>query len=150
MVKSKRMTGILLVIATLVWGIVIYRVINSVHTGSPQLPPALRQASGNIQPEDTLFLDYADPFMKDVVARRKSREKIRPLASPAFVQPQPPAFRYKGKIRKGKTEYLMVEKNGIQHIVSSKEKFDGYQFLKVTPDSVWVRKDKLCYTLFVQ
>ena len=146
--KSKKSILLLFVVAVVVWGLVIYRVV--VYSGGGKVMPGIAGERYVIENRktDTLFLNYRDPFL-GTVPRITRQSPPRARAKVTLEEPDsPPGFQFAGRIRKGKQDYWLMKSGGNTRLVPVKEKnVDGYRVERVYRDSVCLRKGKKVYTL---
>jgi len=114
MVRSKISTYLLGLAAVAVWCIVGYRIFRWI---SPKETPLARAVTTKTeivnQAEDSLMLDYRDPFLGDVREPRVSDYHDSPAPEPVM-----PSLAYKGLIRDG---------NGIiKAMIYHEGRLDGY------------------------
>ena len=146
--KDKRSVILLLVVAAVIWGIIIYRIVEYSGGGVVQVAAKGKKQVMPDELPDTLRLDYRDPFL-GTVRRAPVKEVIARKSVIAEEEPEsPPMFRFAGKIRKGKKDFLLVEANGETRLIATNvKKIDDYRVEKVYADSVRLRKGKRIYTL---
>jgi hypothetical protein len=123
----------MLVLAVLaVWGIVLWRVF-----GRDDAPVAVAArvpvAAGA---EDTLLLDYPDPFMAEVVVKPTP---VVPQQEAPALPPVQHRLRYLGRISRDGAAYGLVEINGSLHTLRRGEAVEGYRLETLWQDSVRLR-----------
>ncbi len=136
--KSRITTYVLVIIVLAVWGIVLWRVFD--RKDIPVVVVA--RVSEEVGVEDTLLLDYRDPFIGDVVV------EPTPVA-PQHAIPLPPPvrhrLRYMGRISRDGTVYGLVEINGSLHTMRRGETADGYRLEQLWSDSARLRwRGEIC------
>lgn len=154
--KNRKYVYVLLPLALLVWGLVIYEVTEAMEApvSSGPATSAARSApnSGSQEPEAfELLVNYRDPFLSKSSGSREVRQPVKNLQRPRPVQeasiPQPtaetiewPAIVYKGYIenRQTKSSIAMLQVGGEDHLVAEGQKVAGIKLLQVLPDSVKV------------
>lgn len=149
--KNKAMTYVLGISVLLVWGIIIYRIVDTV--GEDDLPIGVASNNTNKEvyndyalPADTgqLSLNYRDPFglskPKDTTVAVVKRDILVNNAKPSK-----PAFdwgfvRYSGYIRNPGSKKLLaiVSINGKTMMMAEGEKADGVQLVSNRQDSIKV------------
>lgn len=149
--KNKKSIPVLLVVAVVVWGLIIYRVV--VYSGGGKVMTKVaggRHAISN-EEADTLFLNYRDPFL-GTVPRIVKQLSPRVREKAIVEEPDsPPGFQFAGRIRKGKRDFWLMKSGNDTRLVSVKEKsVDGYRVERVFRDSVCLRKGKKIYTLKIE
>jgi hypothetical protein len=162
--KNKKLLYVLLPVAALVWGLVIYQVVQSLEApagGSLALPPGPTARAEGVRAEpDTfrLLLNYRDPFLanRPVIRQEQDLDLFlnRPAASvamprPVASQPEPapiawPQVEYVGLIENGakKTKVALVRVGEAEHLLREGQAVDGVKLAKVLPDSVLVEFKK--------
>ena len=103
---------------------------------------------------DSLLVNYPDPFLGKQLLEQK--EKPEKLVNPAtfFKDPkasasvEPPPFLFRGRLRQGKKEFVLLEVGGCQNIVAVGSQIEGYRVKKSTDDSVVLWKKQKSYVLY--
>jgi hypothetical protein len=136
-----------------VWGLIIYRVIDGLN---PDDVPAIKvvntMATNYIPPTDTftLIADYSDPFIpgEDTVeADMTVKTAVAPPPSPPPVVKPPPdtykegTIQYEGMIsnpaKKIKLGTIVIK--GKEMLVKEKEKVEDYLIEKITAETIVIR-----------
>lgn len=133
--------AVLVVLAAGIWGGILWRLVG--YTGREKPVVSELSSPSPVAPagQDTLRLDYRDPFVKVLPA-----PKPMPVVT---IQEEPPSFRLSGIIRKGKKDFLLFEYPDGSIPVWEKGKVDGYTIGKIHTDSVVVHKAGRSYTLML-
>jgi hypothetical protein len=150
--KSKKFTYILGLAVALLWGLIIYRVVNWTGGSDDDLLPAVsaklpKEAYNDYTiPKDTihLLLNYRDPFglikMKDTAQMplRKVNHKLTIIAKPALNWS---FIKYSGYIRNRASKKLiaLVSINGKNVMLSEGDTREQVKLLKNMRDSIRVR-----------
>ena len=135
------MTYILLAIAVLIWGVIIFKIVLSApKTGAdPIIKPESKTKQDTIR---TLSLDYRDPFhpapVKPAVPVKAAKQTIRPIAMPQSMD-----LALIGRLRNGKKEYYIIESEGMQYTISAGEAINGLKLIKASRDSLYFTKGAL-------
>lgn len=147
--RNKVFTSLLLLVALLVWGVIIYRFVDM--QGEPAVPEVDTDAGDGAEKQPqmgTLRLDYRDPFLG---------KRSIPAPPPAVVRKQKtemdtvrPGFRLIAKIRKGVKDFLVIDRGRGHEMVTPQHQIDGFTVRKVTDDSIVVSRSDRCYTLWIE
>jgi hypothetical protein len=121
-----------------VWGVVLWRVFGREDASVAAVAGTPVAAGAN----DTLLLDYPDPFRIEVAV------EAPPVVSRQEAPAPPPTqhrLRYMGRISRDGAAYGLVEINGSLHTLRRGEVADGYRVETLWRDSVRLRwKDEIC------
>ncbi len=136
--RSRATTYVLIAVVLAVWGGVLWRVFG--HEDVPAV--AALRVPAQVMADDTLLLDYRDPFVQEDVVERPSV-----IERPA--EPQPPRaehrLRYLGRISMDGAAYALVEINGSLHTMRRGETAEGYRLEMLWNDSIRMRwRDEIC------
>lgn len=148
MLKNKSSVVTLLLVAVIVWGIIIYRLIEFSNGGPVVVPVKGSNRIISSTKGDSLLLNYRDPFLGSV-----SREKVKEFPASrekAIVEePEvPPSFRFAGKIKKEKQDFLLIVSGGETRLISTRDKMiEDFRIEKIYADSLQVSKGKKSYTI---
>ena len=152
--KNKKMLYILIPGTLIVWGLIIFKIINNMH---PDADPVLRQNIAITQQDetvsDTFSINpiYRDPFLGKMIQPRSSESgdpvvKRQTVPVVAVVKaPTPwPAIVYTGTIKNQKSnkEMVLLEINGEGHMMKVGETITGVFLFKAFRDSVEVQFSK--------
>ncbi|MCD7970265.1 MAG: hypothetical protein LUF87_07925 [Alistipes sp.] len=141
--KTKTGTYLLLIAALAVWGVIAWKIIRREQPGTAEALPEVPIAVKEKNPRDTLWLNYRDPFLGEILqptveseepdAEGNDRVELRPVASYNV--------RYYGTIIKNRVENYIIEIDGQQHLFRQGSTQDGFTLRRVYPDSVLLVKD---------
>lgn len=153
-VKNKKFTLFLIGVVLLVWGIVIWRLLLPMRSVPDKRLRSLPAVSMPFNATDSLLVNYPDPFLGKQLLEQK--EKPEKLVNPAtfFKDPkssasvEPPPFLFRGRLRQGKKEFVLLEVAGCQNIVAVGSQIEGYRVKKSTDDSVVLWKKQKSYVLY--
>lgn len=148
MLQNKRSVGILLVVAGLVWGVVLYRIAAYSSREQGVRPGAENRRVTVHQPDDSLSVNYRDPFAEEAPVKQV-KTAVRRRAQTTVAEPDiPPAFRFAGSIRKGKQVFLLIVTESETRLMSARtKKIDGFRIERVYTDSIRVCRGNRKYTL---
>ena len=152
--KSRPLTYLLLVAALGIWGVVACKLFFSGPKPVAVAPPAA-SVLRNDSPasEDTLRLDYPDPFLRSVAAK-PSAPIIRTSAART---PRPTARKKRsaaklactGRIRKQGTDHYLVSIDGRIHLLRQGQCAGDFTLRQIRNDSLVMARDTECYLVKV-
>lgn len=150
--KSRKTVAVLSVIASVVWGSVIWQFAASSQGKTRE---AVRSEAGKPAEdtaEDSLRIDYPDPFLKFRPERKIKETDRKPL--PAYFLPEspsvltvPPGLFFRGCLIRGRRKYVLLESDGKRLILGVGETGEGFRVLQAVGDSVVLLKNKKRYVL---
>lgn len=154
---KSRVTTYLLIAATLaVWGVVAWRIFSS----RPDRIDAPIHRDARSEPhtgDESLLLDYKDPFLRNTTAAAIPKPAIKqpPKAKPAdtkkpVLPKEIPPIKYTGTIKAGGRISYLFEYSGLQHALAPGDEFEGYTLAEAFPDSVRFSKNGDFFTLPLQ
>lgn len=140
------MTGILSVVAILIWSIVILKVFHKSEPVRMRIVDNLQEITESQVRKDTLRLDYRDPFVGEFV-RMKHEEKsvLQTPTKYARKEPeQPPKadFAFKGLIGNGAERKAMILKNGNLYVLGSGEMIGEFKIMEIFPEYMVAQSGK--------
>lgn len=152
--KNKKFTLFLMVVVLLVWGVVIWRLLTPMQSLPDKRGLSIPSVRMSFDDTDTLLVNYPDPFLGKRLSEQK--EKPEKLVNPAafFKNPntpvitETPPFLFRGRLRQGKKEFVLLEIAGCQNIVAVGSRIEGYRVKKSTDDSVILWKKQKSYVLY--
>jgi type II secretory pathway component PulC len=161
-VKNKKITYILLPLALLIWGIIVYKIFfytadeeNGVFLSQTEKIKTTTQIA-----QDTfdLQLNYQDPFLKNVANTTVQRQTGSEMPKSQEPKPAPktvektvvfPALRYEGIVKhisRGKA-LAIININGKSKFVQTGETVDNIKLEQVYNDSIIVSYEKQYKTI---
>lgn len=138
--KSKATTYILIVLALIVWGVVIWKVFRKPAGDMPALV-AEKHTYEIKPPKDTLWLNYRDPFTGGKVSvpvKEVRATNIKPLPEKRAM-PDRHDVRYLGRIIRRGEQVCLVEISGDQQTLRRNETYGGYRLVDIFEDSIRLR-----------
>lgn len=139
------MTGFLLVTVILIWGIIILKVVRgSRPVEKPLVENRIKEPVQNAL-EDSLQLNYRDPFLGEFVRAKEVKKSSQPQVKVVRKEPeQPPVpdFTFKGLIGNGVEQRAMVMKNGNLHMLGLGETIGEFKVIWISPELITVQKGK--------
>lgn len=116
MVRSKITTTLLTLAAVAVWCIIGYKIYQWISPKEPQSVSVMApKVENDSQVEDSLMLDYRDPFLGIIRESRVADNHYNPEPAP---EPVMPSLAYKG---------LISDRNGVvKAMISHDGRLDGY------------------------
>lgn len=149
MTNNKFVQTALILFASGIWAVIIFKAIRHFSPVSPSSPQIEQTPEVVNSSEDTLCLEYCDPFLgtSPPVPGKVSVQKINTPPPTETTEP-PPSIRYKGIICKGKEQFIFFEENGetILHAVGAS--FMGYRIISWNEDSVRLTGNRHIFTLY--
>jgi len=146
-VKSKLTTYILLAVAAGIWGVVVWRLFFAKPGQDTTAAPPRSHKMADARAEDTLYLDYRDPFGMAPAVPSVPRETAKPLTKPAPTAPQKPDMSYKGLIIKDGVSHCLVEAGSQQYLLKLGDTCARCKLVKVFSDSIYVVFQKKTFTI---
>lgn len=147
--KSRATLCLLLAAVVGVWGLVAWRLLAPAKRPPEAARPASASASAAAAPDDTLRLDYPDPFLKGATApKRASRSVVRPLPSGKKAAPTPrerTKILHLATVAAGGRALHIVEIGGGQYELCMGDEAAGFRLHAADTDSLYFRKDGRIY-----
>ena len=139
------MTGSLLVAVVLIWGFIILKVVRgSKPAEKPLVENRIKEPVQNAS-EDSLQLNYRDPFLGEFVRIKEVKKSSQPQVKVVRKEPeQPPEpdFTFKGLIGNGVEQRAMVLKNGNLHMLGLGEMIGEFKVIGISPELMTVQNGK--------
>ena len=128
---KKKLTIPLLVLALVLWGVILYRVLaggGETTVPATNATPQPQQAAATVRPEtDSLLLNYADPFLAEAEAIVPESEPT--VADDVFVEEMPyvdwSQVQYLGSVTGGEAVALVMI-NGHEYMLKAGDTVAGY------------------------
>ncbi|MBI1286285.1 MAG: hypothetical protein GC178_01790 [Flavobacteriales bacterium] len=151
--KDKKTLVVLIPALIIVWGMIIYRLVETFSEDDPTVEIFAR-TEAPVESEHITYalqLDYPDPFLKaeirKAVVKDVKKSSTKPQKKPVQrkVRETPaPKLRYNGRVenRTSNEERHLISINGNPHIVALNELVDEVTLQKVFTDSVQFRWNK--------
>ena len=152
MKKSKLTVSILLLVTTAVWGIVIFKIYNTVSSKSDI---RINDTAIELESEDkhidtfSLKLNYKDPFLKynysfmtnlnntNILPKLKEKKEIAVNTSPMILFPN---FSYLGAVKnqKSNVSFAYIQLNNESRTMKLGDSYAGIELKKIFKDSIEV------------
>ena len=150
--KNRKIVGALLLVVAVVWGMVIWRIAGALGDQKDMDAVNGYRPSPAVAEFDSIRVDYPDPFLKSELQTKTGQQSaIRPSA---FFVPDmplhtadPPDFLFRGRLRRGKRVYVLLESDGRREIVGVGDAIDGFRIVKSAGDSAVFVKGNQRYIL---
>ena len=145
--KSRPLTYLLLVAALGVWGVVAWKLFSSGPKPTDVAPPAV-SVLRNDSPasDDTLRLDYPDPFLRTAAAKPSARTSAKGTPRPTAQKKRSAAkLACTGRIRKQGTDHYLVSIDGRVHLLCQGQRAGDFTLRQVRNDSLVMARDTECY-----
>jgi len=148
-VKSKLSTYLLLAVAAGIWGVVVWRLFFAKPGQGDLTAPPRSHKTADTRAEDTLYLDYRDPFDMTPVTVAAPQKAAKPLPPKPVPPPAPqrPNMRYTGLIVKNGVSNCLVEVERQQYILKIGDTCARSKLVKVFSDSIYVVFQKKTFTI---
>ena len=150
--KNRKVVGVLLLVVAVVWSIVIWRIAGALGDQKDMDAVNGYRPSPAVTVFDSIRVDYPDPFLKSELQVNSGKQSaIRPSAF--FVPDMPlhtadtPSFLFRGRLRRGKRAYVLLESDGRREIVGVGDVIDGFRIVKSAGDSAVFVKGNQRYVL---
>lgn len=156
--KSKKSLYILIPLVVVVWGIIIFRVLNM--TGNPEINNVLEFHVANdtdaivFEKPKKLLLNYADPFLKNLPKAEK-QSKNSGYVSLFNNNPEPkikeidwPEVNYQGIIENKNKKVAIIKINDKKYLVSNGQNIKEMRVEGLYKDSIIFEKNKEIKTFY--
>lgn len=151
--KNKKMLYVLIPATLIVWGFIILKIINNMHSEEnvvTQHAVIATAAIENVSDTFSIHPVYRDPFLGKLIQRVESSSSDAPVktkapAIPVLKLPTPwPAIVFGGIIKNKKLnkEMVLLQVNGQDFMLKSGETVNGIQLFKIFQDSIEVHFSK--------
>ena len=149
--KSRPLTYLLLVAALGVWGVVAWKLFSSGPKPSAVASPvAPAVGSDPSTDDDTLRLDYPDPFLRTAAAKPPARTSAKGTPRPTAQKKRSAAkLVCTGRIRKQGTDHYLVSIDGRVHLLRQGQRAGDFTLRQVRNDSLVMARDTECYLVKV-
>ena len=146
--NNKKTIYLLLPLVLLLWGYIIYRVVEQTNTevevAGAELPRLQPAAKAGDKKTFQLLLDYQDPFLKTI-----SQNNLNPEADKAGKQAPKrrlhvwnwPNFTYNGCIQNHKKVVGILQINSKNLLVQEGKTYHEFNVYKLFPDSIIMERD---------
>jgi hypothetical protein len=141
--NNKKTIYILLPLVLILWGYIIYRVVDQakpeIDLSNSELPRLQVNSNQNEQESYQLLLDYQDPFLKTAIANNQNAEKeqaeaqVRRRGLHAWNWPN---FTYNGSIQNHKKVVGLLQMNSSNLLVQEGKVYQEFKVFKLFPDSI--------------
>ena len=149
--KSRPLTYLLLVAALGVWGVVAWKLFSSGPKPSAVASPVAPAVGSDIRTDDdTLRLDYPDPFLRTAAAKPPARTSAKGTPRPTAQKKRSAAkLACTGRIRKQGTDHYLVSIDGRVHLLRQGQRAGDFTLRQVRNDSLVMARDTECYLVKV-
>ena len=158
--KNKKQVFFLLPTVALVWGLIIYQVINGASSDNPAYKP-VNKATASANPVTstdepyTLVLNYDDPFGK--ISKPRTKKSVKPKAKPVkkkvvkVVKPEIDLskYKYQGMVQNAgsKQKIALVLVNDQMKMVKKGDLIDECKVVEIGKDAIQIKLNKDTYTI---
>lgn len=161
--KNKKLLYILLPLALIVWGVIIYKITESLKAPAENKLKASTlniHKRNDVQVPDTfqLLLNYTDPFLSSLAIQKKEIFSVSPSKHPvsyipmhkaaptkaSVIQVEWPQVLYTGLIenRIKKARVAMLRIGEAEHLISEGQTYEGVTLMKIYGDSLKIMYKK--------
>lgn len=152
--KSKWTTYILLAVVIAIWGAIAWRMLYNRPKNIEPATPSRQEKSKSMEP-DTLFLDYADPFLGKKLdwhpEKAVKNSTAIPLKKKVATKSLPPKvehnIKYIGILKKNGVPYCLSEINGEYITLATGEIHGEYKLIFIHPDSASFMMNSEAFTI---
>lgn len=157
MLKSKRMTYLLLALSIVIWGVAGWKVYQAFR--SPAETPLVKKEVKIIEKDTvSLLLNYKDPFLgyyQETTPATESpsvqdQSAISSIPNKTLDPIIAPNIQFKGLMRVGNTLLAILQSESKLVTLKAGEEVDGYKLTKVDHNKVVLSKNKKKYELSLQ
>lgn len=152
--KSKWTTYVLLTGVLAIWGVIAWKMFMEPLSSKDTLRPAPAMQKNEAIEQDTLYLEYADPFLERNLAKQtakvvKKSVTPQPVKKPEPVKAQPLAHnvRHIGNMKKKGILYCLAEIEGEFVTMSTGDVHGEYRLVKIFTDSAQFAKGEGLFTV---
>ena len=145
--KSRPLTYLLLVVALGIWGVVAWKLFFSGPKPAASDPAAVPAVGSDTRTDDdTLRLDYPDPFLRTATAKPPARTSAKGTPRPTAQQKRSAAkLACTGRIRKQGTDHYLVSIDERVHLLRQGQRAGDFTLRQVRNDSLVMVRDTECY-----
>ncbi|MPM01008.1 hypothetical protein SDC9_47245 [bioreactor metagenome] len=139
--KNRLLTVLLLVITLIIWSIIVYKIYDTIYGVEDIAIEKRSRTTAKVSDTIEITFNHRDPFLKQTNVILTNDD------IPAKEEIKAPSFFYKGKIRKGKSELIIIENNGTLLYLKRDTIIDGFSIIKAFDDSLSVTKNGKVFIL---
>lgn len=145
--KSRPLTYLLLVAALGVWGVVAWKLFFSGPKPSAVTPAAVPAVGSDTRTDDdTLRLDYPDPFLRTAAAKPPARTSAKGMPRPTTQKKRSAAkLACTGRIRNRGVDRYLISIDGRVHLLRQGQRAGDFMLRQVRNDSLVMVRDTECY-----
>lgn len=145
--KSRWTTYLLLTVVIAVWGVVAWKILVPANNPVPDLHPEPASASAVRPADDTLRLDYPDPFLKGAPRPVTVCPAVRSLPAPKEALPRRKqvAITHLGTISSSRQPLYILTVGNEQYELTCGGAAGDFVFTSCDRDSLYLRKDGVTY-----
>lgn len=138
--RSRSVTYTLLIVALGVWGVVLWKVLFSKPESVNVELPSVVRVTPPLNESDTLWLDYPDPFLREIISTVKDQQinaaNVK-HASKTVTQEAPNVqLGCAGRICKQGVNYYLVSIGGRGYLLQEGGSAQGYRLQRLINDSL--------------
>jgi len=146
--KSRSLTYLLIAVVLTVWGVIAYKLFSGVNQNtSGNERKVITGPINKITDNESLKLNYPDPFLKGIKKDHNNSGKIKHVRS-VKSSTEKINIVYMGKVYIGSSVYYMLAENDTCHTIrAGKRAFSGIKIIKEVMDTLIVEKNNSNYRL---
>jgi hypothetical protein len=146
--KNKKLIYLMLTLAVIVWGIVIWKVYPMVSGAGPQPVHEPGGPAPEVKPDTfELLLNYRDPFFEQP---QPSGEKKNNVSAVYEEDAKSPDFIYKGMITAGKKTFGVICRNSEEILITRGDRIEDFIIVKYDAEELVARRKGNTYNLSIE
>lgn len=138
--RSRSVTYTLLIVALGVWGVVLWKVLFSKPESINVELPSVVRVTSPLNESDTLWLDYPDPFLREIISTVKDQQTnaVKVKHASKTVKQEAPNVQLgcAGRICKRGVNYYLVSIGGRGYLLQEGGSAQGYRLQRLINDSL--------------
>ena len=146
--KNKKLIYLMLALAVIIWGLVIWEVSPVVSGAGPQIVHEPVPPAPEVKPDTfELLLNYRDPFFEQP---QSSGEKKNNISAVYEEEAKSPDFTYQGMIRTGKKTVGVICRNSEEILITRGDRIEDFIIVKYDAEELVARRKGNTYNLSIE
>ena len=146
--KNKKLIYLMLALAVIIWGLVIWEVSPVVSGAGPQIVHEPVPPAPEVKPDTfELLLNYRDPFFEQP---QSSGEKKNNISAVYEEEAKSPDFTYQGMIRTGKKTFGVICRNSEEILITRGDRIEDFIIVKYDAEELVARRKGNTYNLSIE